>query len=331
MDNEPAHTPYPSPPITDNKPPLTYEPNNHNYNEDEYHPSLTSLPPNHIYHHSHQPQPPFHQNIHQTDAQLYSPDPTPVPYQHSPNPYPYHYHKHASHLPSGPYQPNDNNAANNQIIYNNYRNPNRPLPHYSKSIRKHEYRAQPKINNIFRPITKCQMRIPARLLPHLKLSSGAPFPPNLDQYYRPIRYNPNEPLKVFWKQFDGSSCDHNKIQIINSICSKNDKNCTQFNPSKTMNFKKLNESDDWTPTPDDPVYKFMESEHKYQAVVPEEVPQNYDNSNIDEETKRIRGFKWTGISGRSYDSYAFLCKGKVDGFYADFSYNCQVCQRMNYF
>ncbi len=298
MDNEPAHTPYPSPPITENKPPHTYESNNHNYNEDEYHPSLTSLPANHIYHHSHQPQPPFHQNIHQINAQLYSPHPTHVPYQHSSNPYPYHYHKHASHLPSGPYQPNDNNAANNQIIYNNYRNPNRPLPHYSNSIHKHQYRAQPKINNIFRPITKYEMRIPARILPHLKLSSGAPFPPNLDQYYRPIRYNP----EVFWKQVDGLSCAHNKIQIINLICGKNEKNYTQFNPPKTINFKKLNESDDWTPTPDDPVYKFMESEHKYQLVVPEEVTQNYDYSNIDDETKRIRGFKWTGISGRSYDS-----------------------------
>jgi len=88
----------------------------------------------------------------------------------------------------------------------------------------------------------------------------------------------------------------------NLICGKNDKNYAQFNPPKTINFKKLNESDDWTPTPDDPVYKFMESEHKYQLVVPEEVTQNYNYSNIDDETKRIRGFKWTGISGRSYDS-----------------------------
>jgi hypothetical protein len=168
------------------------------------------------------------------------------------------------------------------------------------------------------------MKIPARLLPQLKLASGAPFPPNLDQYYRPIRYNPDEPLKVFWKHFDGLSCADKKIQIINLICSKDDKNCAEFNPPKTVNFRKFHESNDWTPLPDDPVYKFMESEHNYQAVVPQEVPKNNDNSNIDDETKRIRGINWTGISGRSYDSYTFPCKGKSDGFYADLSYNCEV-------
>jgi hypothetical protein len=77
------------------------------------------------------------------------------------------------------------------------------------------------------------------------------------------------------------SCAEKQIQIINLICSKGDKNCTDFNPPKTINFRKFNESDDWTSTPDDLVYKFMESQHKYQVVVSQEVPKN------DDKTKRI--------------------------------------------
>ncbi len=71
------------------------------------------------------------------------------------------------------------------------------------------------------------------------------------------------------------------------ICSKGYKNCTDFNSPKTINFRKFNESDDWTSTPDDLVYKFMESQRKYQVVVSQEVPKN------DDKTKRISAIDWT--------------------------------------
>ncbi len=319
MDYKPEYLPRPPLPIVYNKPGPPYLPNNPKYNENQYHPPLPPPPPPHMRHHSHQPPQPPLPFFHQIHHQLYQPYPAPPHYRHIP--YPHHY---SPYPPSGPYRPNGKYPAKKQINHNNYRNPNRPLLYYPKSNHKHQYVAQPKINNNLRPFTKCEMKIPARLLPQLRLASGAPFPPNLDQYYRPIRYDPDEPLKVFWKHFDGLSCADKKIQIINLICSKDNKNCVEFNPPKTINLRKFHETNDWTPLPDDPVYKFMESEHNYQAVVPQEVSKNNDSSNIDDETKRIRGINWTGISGISYDSYAFPCKGKSDGFYADLSYNCEV-------
>jgi hypothetical protein len=71
----------------------------------------------------------------------------------------------------------------NKIIANN---PSGPLPYYPND--KHEYTAQPKIYNNLRPVTKCDLKISARLSPQLRPSSGAPFPPYLDEYYRPIPY-----------------------------------------------------------------------------------------------------------------------------------------------
>jgi hypothetical protein len=141
---------------------------------------------------------------------------------------------------------------------------------------------------------KCDLPIPDGVI--LPYSSGAPYPPALNEYYLPVAKQPD--IK--------------------------DTNVKQVADKPRANQKKKSKNN-WS---EGPTYTFIASasEQLFQTAVPQDLAaqKGNDNKGAHGQSTKVQNNGWTPISGRTYNSYTFPCKGKADGLYADVNYNCEV-------
>ena len=147
---------------------------------------------------------------------------------------------------------------------------------------------------------KCDLPIPDGVI--LPYSSGAPYPPALDEFYLPVSVNTDTKKKGVKKQSKPPS----------------DKPPTADQKGIPV--------DEWGEA--GPTYTFIRaaSENLFQRAVPQDLAsqKSFDNDQGQTINAQNNNNGWVPMNERTYNSYTFPCKGKADGFYPDVNLSCEV-------